>query len=257
MTRFVVCLAGGLAFTIAVTSAQGPPANAGLADMLRQNYNGLKNNVIGSAEKMPEADFASKPSSMPEVRTFAQLFGHIANAQFNQCAAARGVPNPQQGVNLEEKTSKADVTKVLADVFAFCDPAFQSLTDQSALELVPRGSVRWRAAASWPACSDTRTRWTARRWPICAPRTWCRLRRRTPDDAVVALVAHPAAAGASNLHHTITTGRPASPGFRPERVEEAWPRCPVSSSAHCDPPHRGRRTCRTSSPRATTARRRT
>jgi hypothetical protein len=139
MKRFVVCLAGGLAFTAAVTSAQGPPASAGLADMLRQNYNGLKGNVIGSAEKMPEADFASKPSSMPEVRTFAQLFGHIANAQYNQCSAARGVPNPSQGVNLEEKTSKADVTKFLADVFAFCDPAFQALTDQSALELVTQG----------------------------------------------------------------------------------------------------------------------
>lgn len=138
MKRFVVCLAGGLAFAAAVTSAQGPPP-AGLADMLRQNYNGLKNNVIGSAEKMPEADFGSKPSSMPEVRTFAQLFGHIANAQYNQCAAARGVPNPSQGVNLEEKTAKADVTKFLADVFAFCDPAFQSLTDQSALEMVAQG----------------------------------------------------------------------------------------------------------------------
>ncbi len=138
MKRFVVCLVGGLAFTVAVASAQGPPP-AGLADMLRQNYNGLKGNIIGSAEKMPEADFASKPSSMPEVRTFAQLFGHIANAQYNQCAGARGVANPSQGVNLEEKTSKADVTKFLADVFAFCDPAFQSLTDQSALELVAQG----------------------------------------------------------------------------------------------------------------------
>jgi hypothetical protein len=49
------------------------------------------------------------------------------------------VPNPNQGKNLEELTTKADVVKALADSFAFCDDAFASLTDQSALEVLTGG----------------------------------------------------------------------------------------------------------------------
>ena len=42
-----------------------------------------------------------KPGPAPELRTFGQLFGHTANAQFGSCAAALGQPNPNQGKNLE------------------------------------------------------------------------------------------------------------------------------------------------------------
>jgi len=104
-----------------------------------QAYQGLKTNLTQAADKMPEADYMSKPSTMPEVRGYAQLFGHVANAQYGGCAAARGMANPNQGNNLETKTTKAETVKALADSFAFCDPAFASLTDQSALELVQQG----------------------------------------------------------------------------------------------------------------------
>lgn len=138
MKRDVIGFTCGLVLAAAPAFAQAP-ANAGLADAMRQAYQGLKNNLTQAAEKMPEADYMSKPSTMPEVRGYAQLFGHVANAQFNQCSAARGVPNPNQGQNLETKTTKAEAIKALADSFAFCDPAFAGLTDQSALELVQQG----------------------------------------------------------------------------------------------------------------------
>ena len=67
---------------------------------------------------MPDADYASKPSTMPEVRTYGQLFGHVANAQYNRCSAVKGVPNPNMGTNLEQKTSKAEFVKALADSLA-------------------------------------------------------------------------------------------------------------------------------------------
>jgi hypothetical protein len=34
---------------------------------------------------------------------------------------------------------RADIVKALADSFAYCDPVFAALTDQSALELVRQG----------------------------------------------------------------------------------------------------------------------
>ena len=64
----------------------------------------------------------------------------MANSQFNACAAARGEANPNQGQNLEQTLKTRDeIIKALADSFAFCDPAFEKLTDQSAVELVKQG----------------------------------------------------------------------------------------------------------------------
>jgi hypothetical protein len=89
---------------------------------------------------MPEADYGSKPSTMPEVRTFGQLWGHLAQSQFGQCSAAAGVPNPNQGRQLEQELkAKAEIVKALADSFAICDKAFAALTDQNATELVMQG----------------------------------------------------------------------------------------------------------------------
>jgi hypothetical protein len=86
---------------------------------------------------MPEADYSFKPT--PDIRSFGQLFGHVANAQFAQCAQAKVAANPRQGENFEDKTAKADLVKALADSFAFCDEVFASLTDESAGQLVAGG----------------------------------------------------------------------------------------------------------------------
>jgi hypothetical protein len=135
------CFVSG-ALLVASTAAAQPPAPApvGLAQGLQNAYNTLKMNATQSADKMPEADYGSKPSTMAEVRTFGQLWGHLAQSQFGQCAAAAGVPNPNQGRQLEQELkTKADIVKALADSFAICDKAFAALTDQNATELVMQG----------------------------------------------------------------------------------------------------------------------
>ena len=140
---------------LASSAAAQPPAPGpvGLAQGLQNSYNGLKRNVTESAEKMPDADYSSKPSTMPEVRTFGQLWGHLAQSQFGQCSAAVGVPNPSQGKQLEQELkTKAEFVKALADSFAICDKAFAALTDQNATELImqynpPAGHLG--AAIAW------------------------------------------------------------------------------------------------------------
>src|SRR5436190_23579140 len=122
-----VCFTAGVLLVAASAMAQAPAAGqqTGLAASLKNGYNGLKKNLMDAAAKMPEADYTSKPSTMPEVRTYGQLFAHVANAQFGQCAAAVGQPNPNQGHNLEtELKTKAEFEKALADSFALCDKAF-------------------------------------------------------------------------------------------------------------------------------------
>jgi len=125
--------------------AQAPPTTLVIA--IQRGYATVKANLMQEAAKMPEADYASKPSTMAEVRGFGQLFGHVANAQFGTCAAAKGVANPNQGKNLEDLKTKAEVTKALSDSFAFCDDAYAALTDGNASELVTQGRGQIQRAA--------------------------------------------------------------------------------------------------------------
>jgi hypothetical protein len=109
-----------------------------LSEGLRRSYNTIKMNLTETAQKFGDADYTYTPS--PEIRPFGGQLAHVANSQFNSCAAARGEKNPNQGTNLEQtKKTKAEIVQALADSFAFCDPAFAALTDQSAAELVQQG----------------------------------------------------------------------------------------------------------------------
>jgi len=145
----VSCLLPGIMLVASAAMAQGPGGGGpvGVAVGLQRGYAQLKGNLTQSAEKMSEADYGFKPTN--EIRSFGQLWGHVANAQFGQCAQAKGVANPSQGVDLETKTTKAEFVKALADSFAFCDDAFSSLTDASAAEMIQggRGPATARAVA--------------------------------------------------------------------------------------------------------------
>jgi hypothetical protein len=123
-----------------VVSAQGrgPGGPVGLAAGLQASYNRIKGLLTASADKLPEADYGFKPT--PDIRSYGQLWGHVANFHFGTCAQVKGVPNPNQGNNLENSaTTKAAVVKALADSFAFCDDAFAALTDASAAEMLTGG----------------------------------------------------------------------------------------------------------------------
>jgi hypothetical protein len=132
-------------------AAQPPGAGQSLtiASSIQRGYNSVKGNLTQEAEKMPDADYGFKPSSMPEMRTFGQLFAHVAQSQYGTCAAVKGVPNPNMGHNLEmELKTKAEFVKALADSFTFCDSAYAALTDANATEMVTqgRGSIAKGAA---------------------------------------------------------------------------------------------------------------
>ena len=131
------------ALVLMASTAFAQPAlgrKAGLAMVLQLSYEGIKADLSAEAEKMPEADYSFKPGTMPEVRTFGQLFAHVAAGQFGTCAAVKGIPNPVAGKRLEQElTTKAEFIKVLTDSFAFCDDAFSSTTDENALQFVRQG----------------------------------------------------------------------------------------------------------------------
>jgi hypothetical protein len=148
----VTRIAAVMALTAAGVSAQAPPAQQAPTTIpiaIQRAYATIKTNLTQAAEKMPEADYGFKPSTMPEMRVYGALFAHIAQSQFGTCSTVNGVPNPMMGRQLEtELTTKADIVAALAQSFALCDTAYASLTDANMSELITggRGGPTARAA---------------------------------------------------------------------------------------------------------------
>ena len=99
-------------------------------------YRGLKIVILGSAQKMPEESYGFRPTDA--VRTFGQIVAHVADSQYLFCSGALGEKSPAPGIE-KTKTSKADLVAALESAFAYCDKAYDGLTDASAGELVKHG----------------------------------------------------------------------------------------------------------------------
>jgi hypothetical protein len=123
-------------------SAQGgnmQPQTIGMAAGIQRAWNGVKQNVMESAQNMPAENYAHEAG--PGARNFGELFGHIANAQFGACAQAKGEANPNQGKDQEllNKT-KDEYVAALKASFDYCDPVYAALTDASAMEMIKQGN---------------------------------------------------------------------------------------------------------------------
>jgi uncharacterized damage-inducible protein DinB len=86
----------------------------------------IRRDLAEAAAAMPAEDYAFKPT--PEVRSFAELVGHVVNANFFFCSQARGEKSPAT-TNFERVTDKATMLKGLNDALVFCDAAFEGTTD--------------------------------------------------------------------------------------------------------------------------------
>jgi uncharacterized damage-inducible protein DinB len=88
--------------------------------------------VIAAAEKMPEENYSFKPA--PDVRTFGQLVGHLADSQYFFCSSVTGETKPPGGVE-KNKTSKAELVAALKDAVAFCSKTYAGMTDAKGSEM--------------------------------------------------------------------------------------------------------------------------
>ena len=86
--------------------------------------------ILKSAEKMPEENFAFKPT--PDIRSFGQLLGHVADAQYMFCSRVIGEKVAPKNIE-KTMTSKADLKKSLEEAFAYCEKAY-SISDAAAAE---------------------------------------------------------------------------------------------------------------------------
>jgi uncharacterized damage-inducible protein DinB len=142
-----VCVVVTALPVLAQPPAQGASAMTDpFSKALKSSFDTVSRYLVGSAEKMPEANYAFKPT--PEVRSFGEILGHVANSQFSYCSRAKGEKNPNEGNDFEKKTTKADIIKGLNDSVAYCSAVYDTMTDAKAVEPL--------AAPAAPAGAPTR-----------------------------------------------------------------------------------------------------
>lgn len=142
MTRTFLAVAVAALLVPTPAFAQHP-----YVDAAKSQFASIKNNVIRTAEKVPEDLYAFKPT--PEVRSLGQLIAHIADGNFGICGAGSTMKPPMSGV--EKSTGgngKAALQKALAASFEFCESAWASMdatrsgeTVKTFLGVQPRFSV--------------------------------------------------------------------------------------------------------------------
>lgn len=126
MRKLLICI-------IVLLSAAAWSQDNPLSTFTKHVYGFQKNILLRSADKMPEENYSFKPADT--VRSYGQIIGHIADAQYLFCSAALGEKNP--GLKIEQtKTSKADLIAALKTAFAYCDKAYDNMTDASGVQMV-------------------------------------------------------------------------------------------------------------------------
>src|SRR5262249_51825474 len=123
-------------FALIASLAAGRVAAQSLTADVGRDYRTVRDYLIRSAEKMPEADYDFRPA--PEVRTFGQQVAHVADDQYNLCAPAKGETRKAAYREIENTVhGKTALVAALKAAFAYCDGAYDGLTDANGGEATP------------------------------------------------------------------------------------------------------------------------
>jgi uncharacterized damage-inducible protein DinB len=118
----------------AIAFAQKPNPNPLTANAKIQ-FNALTSFVVRSAEKVPEDLYSFRAT--PEVRSMAELFGHVADAWFSMCSTAAGTKPPRTGIE-KVVIAKSALIATLKEGVAYCNTVYDAMTDQKGgAETVP------------------------------------------------------------------------------------------------------------------------
>src|SRR3954452_17313328 len=97
-----------------------------MAAVAKSMHMTIRRNLAEAARTMSAAEYSFKPT--PDVRSFGELVGHVANANFFFCAQAKGEKSPATG-NYEKTADRDALVKALDESLAYCDSVYAATTD--------------------------------------------------------------------------------------------------------------------------------
>jgi uncharacterized damage-inducible protein DinB len=136
MVPVAVLFTAGLAAAQNPSNPPAPPQSVTLSEGLKRAWASVKQNVVEAAEKMPEANYSFKPT--PEVRSFGEVVGHIAQGNYIYCTRVTGEAPPK--TEFEKLATKAELVKALKESVAACDAVITPITDDALTQKVKAGN---------------------------------------------------------------------------------------------------------------------
>jgi uncharacterized damage-inducible protein DinB len=132
MRKFLVTVLLSI-LALPASSQEKQPSDNSLSAFTKRVYGFQKGILLRSAEKMPEENYSFKP--VDTVRTYGQIIGHLADAQYLFCSKVLDEKNAEPKIE-QTKTSKPDLIAALKSAFAYCDKAYDGMTDTSGGQIV-------------------------------------------------------------------------------------------------------------------------
>jgi uncharacterized damage-inducible protein DinB len=105
-----------------------------MAAVVKSMHATIRRNLAEAAESMPAEEYSFKPTA--ETRSFAQLMGHVAVANFFFCSQAKGERPPTTENYERSATDKAALVKAVKDSLAYCDDVYSATTDANFNQMV-------------------------------------------------------------------------------------------------------------------------
>ena len=116
-----ILVVAALPLAVSTAAAQSPAAEA---KALWKSSIGYLNQ---SADEISESMYSYKPS--PDVRSFGELFAHIAGSQKMYCAMALGEQVPGEGDVEKTAKTKAAIVAALKESNTYCERAYSQADD--------------------------------------------------------------------------------------------------------------------------------
>ena len=111
----------GAAVMFVVSTAAAAQAPSPTADA-RALWKSIIGNLNQSADELTESQYAYRPT--PDVRTFGELFAHIAGSQKMYCAMALGEKVPDEADVEKTAKTKAAIVAALKESNTYCERAY-------------------------------------------------------------------------------------------------------------------------------------
>ena len=121
-----------------------PAADANALTVLRPQHRAIGDLIVAAAERIPEADYAFKPT--PDVRSVGELLLHVAGVQYFGCSFVAGTKAATPALisknakmdsgPVAERPTKAQIIEAVRESFRFCQETLGQVTVETANRIV-------------------------------------------------------------------------------------------------------------------------